>query len=234
MRYDEGEMMLSVEMKEEICKRLVGYDKDIVEIIQFGSSVYAPEYARDVDLLVITKRKKDYGGYLDCLNSFEIPLDVVVKEVRDKLRGSFASNVLGAFEILYGDRKYLYEMIKGFDSSFGEAYAVLRKAKRDMDSVRELSEKEDREWSIRVAFNGLFHAARVAAMTYLAVENARWGRLKRRLPQPYKEEFDNFINILHVDYFYNGNYPANYEEEFEKWYKRVEDFVRRLEGMKKK
>ena len=37
--------------KEGICKRLLGYDKDIVEIIQFGSSVYAPEYALDVDLL---------------------------------------------------------------------------------------------------------------------------------------------------------------------------------------
>jgi len=49
-------------MKEGICKRLVGYDKDIAEIIQFGSSVYAPEYARDMDLLVITKDKKGYGG----------------------------------------------------------------------------------------------------------------------------------------------------------------------------
>ena len=47
-------MELSEGMKEGICKRLVGYDKDIVEIIQFGSSVYAPEYARDLDLLVIT------------------------------------------------------------------------------------------------------------------------------------------------------------------------------------
>ena len=113
------------------------------------------------------------------LNNFEIHFDVVVKEVRDKLKSCFASNILGAFEILYGDRKYLYEMIKGFDSSFGEAYAVLRKAKGDMDSVRELSEKEDKEWSIRVAFKGLFHAARVAAMTYLAVENSRWGGKKR-------------------------------------------------------
>ena len=66
-------------------------------------------------------------------------------------------------------------------------------------------------------------------MTYLAVENSRWGGIKKRLPQPYKEEFDDFINILHVNYFYNGNYPANYEEEFEKWYKRVEEFVSELE-----
>jgi len=39
---------------------------------------------------------------------------------------------------------------------------------------------------------------------------------------------------LHIDYFYNGNYPENYEEAFEKWYEKVEDFVRRLEGMRKK
>lgn len=46
---------------EELCRRLVKYDGDIVEIIQFGSSVYAPEYSRDVDLLVITRRAKDYS-----------------------------------------------------------------------------------------------------------------------------------------------------------------------------
>ena len=102
MRYDEGEMMLSVEMKEEICKRLVGYDKDIVEIIQFGSSVYAPEYARDVDLLVITKDKKEYGGYLDCLDDFDFSCDVIVREVGDKVKSGFACNILGAFEVLYG------------------------------------------------------------------------------------------------------------------------------------
>ena len=229
-------MKLSEGMKEEICKRLLGYDKDIVEIIQFGSSVYAPEYARDLDLLVITKNKKEYGGYLDSLESLNLPfdVDVVVKGEDEELRGDFACQISGAFEVLYGEGKYLSKMTRNFDPSFEEAYAVLRKAKRDMDSVRGLEGKEDREWSIRVAFNGLFHAARVAAMSYLAVENSRWGRLKRRLLSPYKEEFESFINVLHIDYFYNGNYPANYEEEFEKWYKRVEDFIRRLEGMRKK
>jgi len=66
-------------IKGKICRLLKDYDPDIVEVAQFGSSVYAPEYARDVDLLVITKRKKDYGGYLDCLDNFEIPFDVVVR-----------------------------------------------------------------------------------------------------------------------------------------------------------
>jgi len=223
-------------VKGKIRGVLKKYDPDIVEIVQFGSSVYAPEYARDVDLLVITRRKKEYGGYLDSLEVLNLPfdVDVVVKGEDEKLRDDFAHQILGAFEVLYGDGKYLSKMTKNFDPSFEEAYAVLRKAKRDMDSVKELEGKEDREWSIRVAFNGLFHAARVAAMTYLAVENSRWGRLKRRLPSPYKEEFESFINVLHIDYFYNGNYPENYEEEFEKWHEKVEDFIRRLEGMRKK
>ena len=69
-------------------------------------------------------------------------------------------------------------------------------------------------------------------MSYLAIENARWGGIKRRLPQPYRNEFEEFINTLHIDYF--GNYPENYEEAFEKWHEKVEDFVRRLEGMRKK
>ena len=221
-------MKLSDEMKEEICKRLVGYDKDIAEIIQFGSSVYAPEYARDVDLLVITKDKKEYGGYLDCLADLPFDTDVVVKEVREKLRRAY--NILGAFVILYGDGGYIKEMTADFDTGFEDARAALKAAVRYMKDASEEEEEEVRDMHIRNSFNSLFHAARIAAMSYLATENARWGRIKRRLPQPYRNEFEEFINTLHIDYFYNGNYPANYEEEFEKWYKRVEDFVRRLES----
>ena len=116
-------MMLSVEMKEGICKRLVGYDKDIVEIIQFGSSVYAPEHARDVDLLVITKDKKEYGGYLDCLADLPFDTDVVVKEVGENLKRAY--NILGAFVILYGDGGYLKEMTADFDTGFDDAKAML-------------------------------------------------------------------------------------------------------------
>jgi len=68
---------------------------------------------------------------------------------------------------------------------------------------------------IRNCFNSLFHAVRIAAMVYLAIGNARWGQIKRRLPRAYRAEFKVFVNVLHIDYFYNGNYPWNYEEEFE-------------------
>ena len=116
-------MKLSEGMKEGICKRLLGYDKDIVEIIQFGSSVYAPEHARDVDLLVITKDKKEYGGYLDCLADLLFDMDVVVKEVGENLRRAY--NILGAFVILYGDGRYLKEMTADFDTGFDDAKLCL-------------------------------------------------------------------------------------------------------------
>ena len=124
-------------------------------------------------------------------------------------------------------------MTADFDTGFEDAKAMLVAAKDYLKMGKE-AEGDVKDVHIRNSFNSLFHAARIAAMVYLAIGNARWGQIKRRLPQPYRNEFEEFINTLHIDYFYNGNYPANYEEEFEKWYKRVEDFVRRLEGMKKK
>jgi hypothetical protein len=72
----------------EVCRRLLEHDPDIVEIAQFGSSVYAPELARDVDLIVVTRQVKGYEGYLDAANPEGAPFsaDVVVLGVGDRLR----------------------------------------------------------------------------------------------------------------------------------------------------
>jgi hypothetical protein len=64
-------------------KRLLEYDPDIVEVVQFGSSVYAPELSRDVDLLVITKKARGYQGYLDAVSPLEA--DVIVVEVGEAI-----------------------------------------------------------------------------------------------------------------------------------------------------
>lgn len=47
-----------------LCKALLSADPDICSIILFGSFVYAPSLARDIDLLVTTTSRKDYGIYL--------------------------------------------------------------------------------------------------------------------------------------------------------------------------
>lgn len=219
---------ISIDTIEKICQCLLDCDPNIVEIIQFGSSVYAPKYAKDLDLLVITKGEKDYNVYLDSLDQLDLPFDVdiVVREIGNKLKSNFACQVLGSFKILYGDGKHLAEIAKDFNPTFRDAYDFLEEAREDLKAALGREAPSRKDIRIRAAFNSLFHASRIAAAAYLSTENARWGRIKRGLSQPYKDKFEEFINIK---YFYNGDYPEKFEEEFKRWNKKVKDFVEDLE-----
>ena len=221
------------EILKEISKRLLKYDPNIVEIVQFGSSVYAPEHARDVDILVITKKRKEYEGYLDAANPEDTPfnVDTIVVEVGRELREELLRGVLGSFKILYGDGRYILEYAKTLrDPSFEEARTALKAARDYMELAKRATEPLLKDRHVREAFNTLFHAARIAAMTYLSTEVSRWGLIRRMLPEPYKSEFKEIIDTLHIEYFYNGNYPKNrLREEFSKWYKKVEKFINKLE-----
>jgi len=45
-----------------------------------------------------------------------------------------------------------------------------------------------------------------------------------------QKSFNDFISTLHIKYFYNGEYPReNIEEEFNKWFRRVEEYISKLE-----
>ena len=221
------------EWLERICHRLLEYDPEIVEVIQFGSSVYAPEHARDVDLLIITKNPRDYDGYLDAVEEVSPPfnVDIVVIGIGTKLREDFIRGVLGAFNILYGDGKHLLEYAKTLrDPTFDEAGAALRVARRLFNLAKETSEVLDRDRLFREAFDSLFHAARIAVITYLSTEVSRWGLLRRMLPEPYNKQSREFIDILHIKYFYHGDYPReDVDGEFNKWFSEVERLVETLE-----
>lgn len=199
-----------------------------MEIVQFGSLVYAPQYARDLDLLVLTEGEKDHGGYLDCLDILDLPfdVDVVVNKVGGKLKESLALYIIGSCRVLYGNGKHLAQMAGRFNPNFEEARAYLRGARVILEMARTSADKYDKDMHIRTAFNGLFHAARTASMAYLATEESRWGKIKRELPSPYKGQFEEFIKTLHPRYFYNGEYPEDFGAEFEGWHKEVEDFVK--------
>ena len=157
-------------------EKLLKRDPSIVEIVQFGSSVYAPDLSRDVDLLVISRGPKDYDVYLDAVES------------------------------------------------------ALRVAQRILKLALETRDPLDRDRLFRKAFDLLFHAARIATMTYLSTEVARWGLLRRMLPKPYNRRFRELIDVLHIKYFYNEEYPKDrVEEEFNKWCGMVEKFIKTLE-----
>jgi hypothetical protein len=87
-----------------------------------------------------------------------------------------------------------------------------------------------RDRHLRVAFDTLFHAARLASMIYLSTDIGRWELIGRKLTEPYKTIFNEFINTLHIKYFYNGEYPReNIEEEFSRWVRKVEEYISKLE-----
>jgi len=224
-------MGLDQDISRGLCERLLEYDPGIVEIIQFGSSIYAPKYARDIDLLVFTEKKKGYGGYLEALDGLELPFDVdlIVNEVGEPLKGLRP----GAYRILYGDGRHLRGSAgveRWGDPSFAEAREILTEAREDFKTALQRRSPTRRAWKIRTAFNELFEAARIASMAYLATDETRWGRIRRGLPRTYKEEFQEYIDKLHIKYFYLGDYPkGEVEEEFDKWYAKVEGYIEKME-----
>ena len=50
------------------------------------------------------------------------------------------------------------------------------------------------------------------------------------LPEPYNRRFREFIDVLHIKYFCNGEYTKDkVEEEYDKWCEMVKEFIRVLE-----
>lgn len=223
---------------EQACKRLLQYDENIVEIVQFGSSVYAPEYAVDVDIAVITRKAKEYDGYLDAANLGDVPLniDVLVLDENEVPRQELLRGMLGSFKILYGSGERLLNLVKALgDPSFEEARSSLRVAGSLLKLAMETANAMDKDRLVREAFDAVFHSSRIASMVYLSTEVARWGLIRKELPEPYRSSFKEFIDTLHIKYFYHGNYPKEMvEEEFEHWYRKVEEFVNSLEEETKK
>jgi predicted nucleotidyltransferase len=226
MRFQQSEI-------EAICDSLIEYDTGIAEIVQFGSSVYAPDSAKDIDVLVFTEKKKDYSGYLDAVLELNLPydVDVVVKEMDGHLSESLAVSVFGAHRVLHGDGHYLERQLSEVDPTYQEAFIAVESGRKYIRDAEEADNELLKDRHLRDAFNALFHAARLAAMTYLSTEQARWGYLRRSLPGSYRGKFRKYIDTLHVKYFYDGRYPEeNVEAEFQKWTQEVEQFIRKLEA----
>jgi predicted nucleotidyltransferase len=171
---------------KKLCRQLLDCDPSIVEIVQFGSSIYIPERARDIDLLVFTERERRYEKYLDFINELDLPfnVDVVVKKTGEPLKNSFGYQVLGAYKILFGSGEHLQRATAEVNPTFEDAYKALKDAREALKLSKE--DPSEHDWLIRISFNGLFDAPRMASMAYLATEETRWSKVKSRLP-PHKK-----------------------------------------------
>jgi len=171
----------------KLCEALLRVDPDILAIVQFGSSVYAPDLALDLDLLVVTKGKKESGVYWDAVWSVGQPfwVDVVVVEADERL-GALSAAVKAFGRLVFGEVEAVLEVTKDMPvPTFDEARRVL---KAGVDYLRIASQTDDpvvREAHYRNAFNALFDAARLAVMAFPVTEETRWSVLSNRLPEPF-------------------------------------------------
>jgi hypothetical protein len=214
-----------------ICELLLSADPDIVAIVQFGSSVYAPESAIDMDLLIITRQRKDYGVYLDATVDFPFPIDVIPKQMDSKMGRDIAAGIKAWSRLLYGDEDIVERMVKDMPvPTYDEARILLNNADMDLQIASTTTNPILQEGRYRTAFNALFDCARLAAMAFLNTDQTRWGRLRGQLPPPFNERFRQIIDILHVDYFYERVLPANIEAEYQRWRATVLQFINDLEN----
>ena len=207
-------------------------DPDIIEIVQFGSSVYAPRLARDVDLLVLTRVKKAYDIYLDAVENYPRNVDVVPTEPNESMGTDIALAILTFSKTLYGNGMARQEAMKNMAvPTFEQARKLLIMADRDVERARQELDPFYRDLDYRGAFNRLFDAARYGAMTFLVTDETRWGELPKKLPAPFNKQFREFISQLHVQFSYDGKYPtAHVDAAFQEWRGKVSAFIDALEA----
>lgn len=220
---------------KEAVRRLRRADPKIRAIVLFGSGAYAPHLARDLDLLIVTDEKKDLSLYWEALEGLRSRFDfdlVVVRSgeyVGDGLKGA----ILAFGRPVWGEVQAVREVLKGMPPpAFEDAKERIRSAEVHLESASRASGELKRNL-LKDAFNALFDAARLASMAFLGTEESRWGEIKKSLPEPLRERFEGFIRVLHVRYFYQGDFdPEKGEEAFRQWRNEVERFIKELEETK--
>jgi hypothetical protein len=213
---------------QRIVRALCANDPDIIEIVQFGSSVYAPRLACDLDLLILTRTKKEYGVYLDATAGYPRNVDVVVKEPSESMGADIALSILAFSKTLYGNGRTRKEATKTMAvPTFDRARNYLIMADEQMQRAPEEQKDDFRDARYRLAFDLLFDAVRYAAMTFLVLdEQTRWSELLKKLPAPFNKRFREFISYLHVQFKYQGTFPKDrVDETFQEWRGKVSAFV---------
>jgi hypothetical protein len=213
-----------------LCETLYAADADIRDIVMFGSFVYAPSLAQDIDLVVTTTKRKDYGVYLDAVADFPINVDVIARQPGDRIGDRIAWGIKAVGQVLAGDGQTLEEVMQVPAPTFERVRKIFYLADENFSNAQSTQDPDIKDEAYKNAFNKLFDVARNAAMAYLGSEQTRWGQLRRALPQPFSERFREIIDTLHISFSYRGEYPEDdVDEEFQRYRDIVKQFVDDLE-----
>ncbi len=223
---------------QRIARALRASDPDIIEIVLFGSSVYAPRLAHDMDIMVTTRAKKPDELYWDATaNVADKNVDVLVREPGQPISPTMALAIVAFSRSLWGNgltRKEAKQFMP--IPTYAEARELLTEADEYLALASKAHTESSRDHRFRVTFDTLFHAARYAAMTFLVTDETRpaprmggEGGLPQRLPRPFNSQFREFIGTLHVRFSYDGLYPKDQvEETYRAWRARVGAFIEQL------
>jgi hypothetical protein len=210
---------------------LLQADPHIRDILAFGSAAYAPELARDIDLLVTTANRKRTDLYHEAVAKCPVKVDLLLREPGDPIGPDIATAVCALRHVLHGTDETLKEARQLMPvPTYDHARTYLTVGERDLATAEQERIAMAQDIYNRRAFDALFHAARQASMAFLNTDNTRWGEVRRSLPSPFDARFKRLIDTLHVQYAYDGRYPADrVKEEFRTWRSEVEQFIADLE-----
>ena len=141
---------------DDLCRVLLAADGDIRDIILFGSFAYAPSLARDIDVLVTTTDRKDYGVYLDAVADFPINVDVVVRQPGDNIGDYIAWGVRAVGQVLIGDGETLKEVMKMPAPTFEDARQLFIAADENRENAQQKQNPFLKDDRYKDSFNKLF------------------------------------------------------------------------------
>jgi len=222
-----------------IIEKLLEADNSIKEIVLFGSAIYKPDTAKDIDLIILTEL--DRSELLELVMDFDDieNLDVVIVNDVSEISKSLHMSILVFGVLLYGEGK-IFEHIKEVievPNDFKEAIAYFGLARNDLKSAFKQKQQIQQEIMVSSAFNKLFDATRTGVQIFLCSEITRWGQLKKKLPAELKSKFGKIIDNCHMKYGYEKRFPTTkkeIEDEFKKWDEYVGKFINELMELRDK
>ncbi|MDQ1317595.1 MAG: hypothetical protein QG588_1248 [Candidatus Poribacteria bacterium] len=215
---------------DDLCKALLNADPDIQDIILFGSYVYAPSLARDIDLLVTTAKRKPIEIYCNLIADFSKYVDLIIRETCEEIGNLIAWGIRATGCVLYGKGDSLKSILNIPMITFRQVQESLYQADDIFLSAESETDADIKDEAYRDSFDKLFDVARLAAMSYSDRGEDLFKSSCRSLSEVFKERFNEIINKLHIVYSDNGDYPKdNVVEEFGRWRNTIEQFIKDLE-----
>jgi hypothetical protein len=215
---------------DDLCKALLDADPDIQDIILFGSYVYAPSLARDIDLFITTTKRKPIETYCDIMACSSKNVDLIIRTPYEKIGDLLAIGIRANGCILHGNGESLKNIRNIPMIPFEHAQKYLYQVDDIFLVANSEIDTDVKDEAYRDSFDKLFDVARLAVMIYSDSGQYILGKSCRSLPEVFKERFNEIINKLHILYSENGNYPKdNVVEEFSRWRNIIEQFVNDLE-----